>query len=246
MARAKSPGRKKSRPQPGRGGSATPGAKNRGRRTRRPERDGKGETQGVSEFRSARFVLGAAVLQQAPPDMGAEVAFGGRSNAGKSSALNVLTGQSSLARVSKTPGRTQQINFFDLGAEVRLVDLPGYGFARAPASAKAAWAQLVESYLQRRRSLKGMVVIMDCRRPMMESDQRMVTWANEVALPFHVVLTKADKLSRNQASRSLSVAQRQLETVSTPGLFSVQLFSAPRREGVTQLGEVLKDWLWHE
>ena len=190
-------------------------------------------------------MMGAASVQQAPLDSGREVAFGGRSNAGKSSALNALTGHGGLARVSKTPGRTQQINFFALESdEVRLVDLPGYGFARAPLKVKLAWSDLVETYLTSRLSLAGLVVLMDSRRPFMDTDHQLVVWAAETDLACHVVLTKADKLSRNQAAQALAKARRILETIEGSNPRSIQLFSALRKDGVEALGETLEDWLW--
>ena len=202
--------------------------------------------QGHRRFRTANFILSAAAPAQAPEDQGCEVAFGGRSNAGKSSALNALTGHGRLARVSKTPGRTQQLNFFELDAHARLVDLPGYGFAKVPLRVKMAWGHLVEGYLEQRASLAGLVVIMDVRRPLMDLDQQLVDWALAAKIPCHAVLTKADKLSRNQGASSLSLARQALAVCAQEsGIhISAQLFSAPRGQGVDELGAVLEGMLW--
>lgn len=201
--------------------------------------------QGYGQLREAVFLLGAATPAQAPPDHGVEVAFGGRSNAGKSSALNVLTGQASLARVSKTPGRTQQINFFALPGDGRLVDLPGYGFAKAPRAAQAAWSNLVEGYLNTRQSLRAMVLVTDVRRPLMDSDRQLVDWAVAAGVNCRAILTKADKLSRNQAVQSLNKARGELarmaEERSAAVSTSAQLFSALARTGVAELGEWLEE-----
>ena len=210
-----------------------------------PRRESRDSAQGHPRFRNATFALGAAALPQMPPDSGREVALGGRSNAGKSSALNALTGHGGLARVSKTPGRTQQINFFTLGSEeARLVDLPGYGFARAPVRVKQAWSNLVEGYLRRRVSLAGVVVVMDSRRPFMDTDVTLVNWACAVNVACHVVLTKSDKLSRNQGAGALAAARRELAKFTGDAPRSVQLFSALNREGVAELGDVLAGLLW--
>jgi GTP-binding protein len=148
----------------------------------------------------ARFLQSAADATGFPADSGAEVAFVGRSNSGKSSAINRIVGQSKLARVGKTPGRTQLVNFFDLGLDRRLVDLPGYGFARVPERVRRDWGELVAAYFAGRRSLKGLILTVDCRRGLVEGDWRMLEWARDMAVPVLLLLTKADKLSRGAAA----------------------------------------------
>lgn len=192
-------------------------------------------------FRELRFTMGAASLRQLPADRGAEVAFGGRSNSGKSTAINVVAGRRALARTSKTPGRTQQINFFDLDQGRRIVDLPGYGFAKAPRGAQDAWGRLVEGYLGTRQSLAGLVLLVDVRRPLTDLDRRMVSWCEHAGLALHLVLTKADKVSRSQAVRALSQTRGELEALRIP--CSSQLFSALKREGLDALLERLLEWL---
>ena len=154
------------------------------------------------DLRQTSFLKSAAAAHDLPPDQGAEVAFAGRSNAGKSSALNKITGVAGLARASKTPGRTQLINFFTVGREARLVDLPGYGFADVPTEVRAGWQDMLEGYLARRVSLRGLVVVMDIRHPLKDLDKTMIGWAKARALPVHALLTKADKLSKAQAQKT--------------------------------------------
>jgi GTP-binding protein len=164
----------------------------------------------------ARFVMGAAELGQLPPDQGWEVAFAGRSNAGKSSAINALTNRRRLAFVSKTPGRTQQINYFALDGDRYLVDLPGYGFAKVPLALQSRWDRLLSGYLQSRASLRGLVVIMDVRHPLTPLDQQLLDWFSPTGKPVLVLLTKADKLTRQQAAaqlRSVSNALNECEVV---------------------------------
>lgn len=190
----------------------------------------------MARFPQARFLLSAAAPAQFPSDSGAEVAFAGRSNAGKSSAINAIVGRQALARASKTPGRTRLVNFFELSAERRLVDLPGYGYASAPESERRTWPQLLEA-LRRRSSLKGLFVIVDVRRGITEGDLALLEWAGP-AQRAHVLLSKTDKLSRNEARRALSVAAAAMgEGVS------VQLFSAHTRVGVEEAQRVLSAWL---
>src|SRR5690625_129007 len=153
----------------------------------------------LEQFRQARFLTSAPDLARSTPDTGAEVAFAGRSNAGKSSAINALTNQRKLARTSKTPGRTRLINFFDLGGNRRLVDLPGYGYARVAQSVKQEWQRNLAHYLEARQSLVGLVLLMDIRHPLQDSDRFLVGWAAAAELPVHAVLTKADKLRRGPA-----------------------------------------------
>jgi GTP-binding protein len=192
-------------------------------------------------YRQARFLISAARIQGLPPDEGREVAFAGRSNAGKSSAINVLCSQRGLARTSKTPGRTQMINFFSLDAERRLVDLPGYGYARVPAAVREAWRRLMSRYLAERQSLAGLVVVMDIRHPLTPQDREMLGWAAARQLPVHVLLTKADKLRRGPA---MDTAREVAKALGETGIeATVQPFSALKREGVDDAHGVLDAWL---
>ncbi|MEM0955593.1 MAG: ribosome biogenesis GTP-binding protein YihA/YsxC [Pseudomonadota bacterium] len=192
-------------------------------------------------YRAAQFLTSASKLSQCPQDHGWEVAFAGRSNAGKSSAINTLTGNRKLARTSKTPGRTQLLNFFSLGDDKRLVDLPGYGFARVPESVKRAWVRQIEYYLQHRESLRGLILLMDVRHPLQEFDRMMLDWAVAAAMPVHILLTKADKLKKGPAQNTLLSLQGQL--ADRADLVSVQLFSALKRQGLAPLSAVLDRWL---
>lgn len=194
-----------------------------------------------SLFHNAAFMLSVISLDQLPPDKGGEVAFIGRSNAGKSSAINTITGIKGLARSSKIPGRTQMINFFGLDAERRLVDLPGYGYAKVPLQVKQRWQEVVDNYLKSRESLKGLVLIMDIRHPLKESDQQVILWASHCQLPVHILLTKADKLSHGAASSALRQVEHEL--LSYPGSISVQLFSSLDRVGLDPTYTVLSQWL---
>lgn len=194
-------------------------------------------------FREAEFLLGAGRLAQLPPDTGPEIAFAGRSNAGKSSALNTLCGRRALARVSRTPGRTQEINVFQLPPDGRrrLIDLPGYGYAKVSATQRAHWNRLMGQYLQERKSLVGLVLIMDIRHPLTPLDENLLHWLEPHPRPLHVVLTKADKLSRNEADRQLFATRRGLEERGLEA--SLQTFSALKRTGVEDLQQLLLDWL---
>ncbi|MGJ8668007.1 MAG: ribosome biogenesis GTP-binding protein YihA/YsxC [Oceanococcus sp.] len=182
-------------------------------------------------WRSAQFVLSGARLPDLPRG-GREVAFAGRSNAGKSSALNVLTDQKSLARTSKTPGRTQLLNLFTLGDLGHLVDLPGYGFAAAPLAVKKQWVELIERYFIRRDELAAVVMIVDVRRGITDLDQQLLNWVGPRFLPVHVLLSKADKLSKNEAQKQLFKVQKQLKAQNP--LYSAQLFSATAKLGVEE------------
>lgn len=175
--------------------------------------------------------------------MGAEVAFAGRSNAGKSSAINALTQNHKLARTSKTPGRTQLINFFDLSIDQRLVDLPGYGFAKVPIAMKQRWEKNLEEYLQKRECLKGMVLLMDIRHPMQEFDTMMLNWALDSEMPVHILLTKADKLKRGPAQSTLLAVQKHMRDAGVDDLVSAQLFSSLKKTGIKDLTKVLDGWL---
>ena len=194
-------------------------------------------------FNSAKFQISAAKLNQCPEDIGAEVAFAGRSNAGKSSAINALTQQTRLARTSKTPGRTQLINFFSLNIEgLRIVDLPGYGYAKVPIAMKQHWQQHLDEYLQKRECLQGVVLVMDIRHPMKEFDEMMVGWCQVTGVPLHVLLTKADKLKRGPAQATLLKLKRELTAVLGDKV-SLQIFSALKNQGVDTLQNRLSRWM---
>ena len=193
----------------------------------------------MSFFRGAVFLKSVASLAQAPASAG-EIAFAGRSNAGKSSALNALTGRR-LAMVSRTPGRTRLINYYALGAERFIVDLPGYGYARVPGAIRAPWEELLGGYLQTRAPLRGLAVVMDVRHPVTDLDRRMLLWFRPTGKPVHVLLTKADKLSREAARRILRQVESELAAL-VPGA-SVQLFSSLRKTGLDEAAAVLLAWL---
>lgn len=186
----------------------------------------------------ATFLKSAATLAQCPLDVGAEVAFCGRSNAGKSSALNALTDQKKLARTSKTPGRTQLINFFSLSDDLRLVDLPGYGYAKVPPKMKEEWQKNIDNYLRARTSLKGLVMVMDIRHPMKAFDELMLDWSTGAGLPAHILLTKADKLKRGPQQSTLLKLRKNL-----PDNVSIQTFSATSGLGKKELIRQLNVWL---
>jgi len=192
-------------------------------------------------YHQARFLTSAARLDQSPPDQGHEVAFAGRSNAGKSSAINALCQQKSLARTSKTPGRTQLLNFFALDEEHRLVDLPGYGYAKVAERIKLQWQAELAAYLEKRQSLRGVILLADVRHPLKEFDLQMLEWSDKMQLPVHILLTKADKLKRGAASSALLKVKQLLKEM--PGEHSVQLFSALKRQGIDQAHAVLDRWL---
>jgi len=196
-------------------------------------------------YRKATFSKSAVELEQLPTDSGSEVAFIGCSNAGKSSALNAITGQRGLARISKTPGRTQAINIFDLGNKhQRLMDLPGYGYAKVPKAVRERWGKTIDTYLQDRESLSGLVLLMDIRHPLKPLDQHLIEWTMSCHLPLHILLTKADKLSRNQQRKTLNEVT---EVLSEYGdLISVQVFSSLTREGVDDAKEALDELLVDE
>lgn len=193
---------------------------------------------------TASFFTSAPKLSLCPSDSGFEIAFAGRSNAGKSSAINALCAQKQLARASKTPGRTQMINFFCMGDEQRrLVDLPGYGYAAVPEAMKLVWQKELERYLIERNSLTGLILLMDIRHPLKDFDQMMLQWAKSRGLFVHILLTKADKLNRGPANNTLFAVQKQLKA---EGLnFSIQLFSALRQQGLNDLARVIAERLHH-
>lgn len=188
-------------------------------------------------YRSAHYVISAHKLQQLPPDEGYEVAFAGRSNAGKSSAINTLTDQKSLARTSKTPGRTQQIVIFDIDTERRIADLPGYGYAKVPVKLKMHWQQVMQKYFEQRQCLKGVVLVMDIRHPMREFDQQMLHWCSASGVSCHLLLTKSDKLKRGPAQAALLKVRKMLPAGAT-----AQVFSSKSRAGLTELISRLNEW----
>jgi GTP-binding protein len=192
-------------------------------------------------YRQARFLKSVPDPRLAPPDEGLEVAFAGRSNAGKSSALNVITGQKSLARTSKTPGRTRQLNFFAVDENHRLVDLPGYGFAKVSRQIKDDWQRHIGRYLETRRSLVGVILLMDIRHPLKDFDRQVLGWCHVAGLPAHVLLTKSDKLKRGPAKAALLSVRQQLTALHPDA--SVQLFSALDKTGCDEAIEVLNCWL---
>ena len=188
----------------------------------------------------AQFSTSAPDIKRLPADTGIEIAFAGRSNAGKSSALNTLTRQKSLARISKTPGRTQLINVFDLEEGKRLIDLPGYGFAKVPLEMKKKWQKALGEYLQLRQSLKGLVVLMDIRHPLKDLDKDLIAWASDSNLPTLVLLTKSDKLSQGKAKAEVLNVQKKCEQYQ--GDITVVAFSSLKRTGVDKATQVLSDW----
>ncbi len=192
-------------------------------------------------FKQVRFLKSASAIQGFPADAGVEIAFCGRSNAGKSSAINALCQQNNLARTSKTPGRTQLINFFKLDGDARLVDLPGYGYAKAPARVQKQWQDLMESYLVHRCALRGLVLLMDIRHPLTEIDWTMVRWSQHYRLPLYILLTKADKVNRNAMVKSLTRVTSELEQKGFDA--GIQIFSATKRVGIAQVQEKISAWI---
>lgn len=197
----------------------------------------------ILAYHRAKFLLSVNHLRQLPEDAGAEVAFIGRSNAGKSSALNALTKNRQLAKVSKTPGRTQMINFFEIDPNslYRLVDLPGYGYAKVPQAVQEKWEKLLSRYLEIRQSLRGLVLLMDIRHPLKTSDLTMMNWTSHAQLPIHLLLTKADKVSQQVATKTLKSVKQQIADYGD--LVSVQLFSATKPSGIAELEVKLDSWL---
>lgn len=191
-------------------------------------------------YHMTHFVMSAPDIRHLPADTGIEVAFAGRSNAGKSSALNTLTNQKSLARTSKTPGRTQLINLFEVEPEIRLVDLPGYGYAEVPEEMKRKWQRALGEYLQKRHSLKGLVVLMDIRHPMKDLDQQMVQWAVGVDIPVLVLLTKSDKLASGACKAQLNLVRE--AAAAFEGDIQVEAFSSLKKTGVDKLRLKLDTW----
>lgn len=189
-------------------------------------------------FKKAAFIKSAAYFDQCVPDTGKEVAFVGRSNAGKSSALNTLVGRT-IARVSKLPGRTQLINFFGIEEGIRLVDLPGYGFARVTAETKKRWETTLTEYMEERKSLVGVVVLCDLRHPLRDTDFTLIEFILSLNIPLHLLLTKADKLSKNEAMKNMFAIRKSIgETENV----TMQLFSSLTKQGVDELEKQLGGW----
>lgn len=194
----------------------------------------------MTYFTKATFSTSAPDIRHLKDDEGIEVAFAGRSNAGKSSALNALTRQKNLARTSKTPGRTQMINVFELDEERRLIDLPGYGFAQVPLAMKKKWQQSLGEYLQKRKSLKGLVVLMDIRHPFKDLDQDLIYWAVDAGIPVLAVLTKSDKLKSGKRKEQLMMAEE--AALAFMGDVTVQTFSALSKQGLPELESMIMKW----
>jgi GTP-binding protein len=195
-------------------------------------------------YQQTKFINSSPQLRHAPPDAGKEIAFAGRSNAGKSSAINTLTRQQGLARTSKTPGRTQLLNFFEINDKQRLVDLPGYGYAKVPPAVKLEWHKLMETYLHDRQSLCGIVLVMDVRHPLTEFDEQMIFWCRHRQLPLHILLTKADKLTYGAAKTTLLQVQKELNPLGLR--LSIQLFSALKKTGIDEVHSALDTLFSHE
>ncbi|MDH5357880.1 MAG: ribosome biogenesis GTP-binding protein YihA/YsxC [Gammaproteobacteria bacterium] len=195
-------------------------------------------------YRQAHYTISATQLSELPPDTGIEVAFAGRSNAGKSSAINTITDQKALARISKTPGRTQMINFFAIDEQRALVDLPGYGYAKVPEKMKIRWQQTLGKYLETRQALRGLMLMMDIRHPLKEFDVQMISWANQANLSVHILLTKSDKLKRGAAMASLHQVTAELKKLNLNA--SVQLFSSLKNTGKDEAIAQLDRWFMPE
>lgn len=193
-------------------------------------------------FQQATFLQSATTRNTLPPEGGVEIAFAGRSNAGKSSVINAVCSQKSLARTSKTPGRTQLINFFRLSDGHFLVDLPGYGYAKVPEAMRLEWQKFIESYLVERATLRGLILVMDIRHPLTDYDRTMLHWACRRQLPVHILLNKADKVGRGMASNVLLQVRKELADLPS---VSVQTFSALKKTGLDQCWEVARAWLGH-
>lgn len=197
----------------------------------------------MSIFRHAEFEISVAQPNGLPPPLGAEIAFAGRSNAGKSSAINTLAGHTRLAYVSKTPGRTQLINLFRLKNGAAMVDLPGYGYAEVPLAVRKQWQKLLETYLTERYNLVGLVLIMDSRRPFTELDWQMIGWFAPSGRPIHCLLTKSDKLTHQEQIKTLRDARKALQTADLGEQVSLQLFSSLKKTGIDEVERVVGGWL---
>lgn len=192
-------------------------------------------------LRNPEFILGAAEPKQFPQDDLIEIAFAGRSNVGKSSAINAITNRRKLARTSKQPGRTQQINFFSLGDKARLVDLPGYGFAQVPLAVKKKWQDTIHKYLADRSNLVVLVLLMDIRHPLTDLDRQMIEWASDSELPTQVLLTKSDKFKKGKVASTVLSVERELKKI--PGQFAVEPFSSQNYTGVNKMRAQLSEWV---
>ena len=199
------------------------------------------EAELKKRFREAQFIKSTPTLAGLPPDVGGEIAFAGRSNAGKSSAINALTEHPQLARVSKTPGRTQHLVFFDVSRERRLVDLPGYGYAKVPEAMRLEWRGVIDGYLRDRTSLRGLVLMMDIRLPMTPFDVQMLEWTTARKLETQILLTKADKLNRGPGLNVLKQVEKALKERGFTA--QIELFSAPTKQGVQPVRWQLAKWL---
>ena len=191
-------------------------------------------------YHKTHFLTSAPNLKSLPEDSGIEIAFAGRSNAGKSTALNALTNQKNLARTSKTPGRTQLINLFEVEPQCKLVDLPGYGYAAVPEQMKQQWQHTLGEYLQKRECLAGIIVLMDIRHPLKDLDQQMIEWAVSADLPILLLLTKADKLSQSERSKQVKMVREAI--LPFQGDIQVEAFSALKRTGIDRLAAKLDSW----
>ncbi|MDH5612328.1 MAG: ribosome biogenesis GTP-binding protein YihA/YsxC [Gammaproteobacteria bacterium] len=199
-------------------------------------------TQSINHYyRRAKFLISAGTTQQFPQGESMEVAFVGRSNAGKSSSINTLCDNKTLAKISKTPGRTRLVNYFALDEKRRLVDLPGYGFAKVPLAVKEEWQKLMGKYLEQTDVLRGLVIIMDIRHPFKEFDLQMLDWCQHFGLPAHILLTKADKLKRGAQNTALLQCKKLLKTEGYDA--SIQIFSSLDKIGLEQLVNKLNEWL---
>ena len=205
--------------------------------------DNNSETATSVDYRTARYLLGASELSQLPPDEGVEIAFAGRSNAGKSSALNRLTENKNLARTSKTPGRTQLINVFTLDEHRRLIDLPGYGFAKVSKQVKKHWDQVLSEYLQTRLSLKALVILIDIRHPDKDMDWSMIHWALQANLAVMVLLSKSDKVKQGVKSKAVREVKERMKKLNTMGAhFEVTSFSVLKNDGIRILEKFLNNY----
>lgn len=198
----------------------------------------------VINLHKASFTMSAPDIKRLPADSGVEVAFAGRSNAGKSSALNTLTNQNGLARTSKTPGRTQLINVFEIAENKRLIDLPGYGFAKVPLEMKKKWQKALGEYLEKRECLKGIVILMDIRHPLKDLDMDLIQWAADSELPILALLTKSDKLSQGKASAEVLRVKKALAPLGSD--IKVQAFSSLKRTGSDQATAAIQAWFSQE
>ncbi len=195
----------------------------------------------TTKLSKAQFLSSASSEKDFPDEIKAEIAFCGRSNAGKSSAINALCQQNTLARTSKTPGRTQLINFFKLDGDTCLVDLPGYGYAKAPTKVQQQWQKLMEIYLLHRKPLCGLILLMDIRHPLTEIDWTMIRWTSHYKLPLYILLTKADKVNRNHTVKFMTQVSSRLEQEGFA--FGIQAFSASKRIGLSQAQNKIRSWL---